>query len=601
VAIVTDESITATSHYPSVPESYEYKDTAITVKAGSGQNFKDVNKMAPYPKPGVGSYGDLSDMDTLGKFASKVIEEGLKIMGDTLKKSLDLLKPTKTQAGQTGSFWDVALGRKDKGSPNFPAVADAAKTPSQAPKMDDEILEKKDDLIEPEGDVPDEDEYRDGKGLLFFEESLKKADPNSPYADIVSRQYQAFLRDAGKTEKTAPVKGVADPPKTETIGPPTGTGSSDVGTRPLKNFDEYNAEVLRSGENSVGVPYGNPSKREDDFIYDQGLVDKGRMSPVELIHHMGPDFMSNKFDAFWLWNPVQSSDEGSFDVEYGDGMRPKWATEYEKFVIDHMGFAVRMGSVTFPASYNNDFETPFLETRVSRVKSDKTRNPMSKFTLRLDQDLLWIDYLDILAGRLNTYVEPMKDSSDQFSKTTDKFYRNAMKAPMSAMPDYRMLFKTIAKTWPWNSTGGENRVSDYGLCLLVRMRHLGNYVNTAYQMKDLPFLVFENVRLLGTGDAISYKRASPDIQEVSVDFIFRQSYILHPELGTTKTPSSSWHLNLQDGIRPDGRYSQIEYLDREDVNQMFAKKTRPNDLLVGEGTLTGHDEKLQRAQARLMG
>jgi len=598
VAIITEEeNLKSSSPYPSLPEAPREESNVERVGVPK-QNFSGMNSVAPYPSPG--GRGDLREMDTLGEFTTKIIEEGLKIVGDTVKKSLDLFKPGAQGSKPGTSFWDTALG-KDGGMNGvpLPPTTPISSFPSGSPNREDEIKFEEDSGAK---EPPDGEEVEVPTGETDSLSGIEDEIPDEFEIETSVEDDAEDLEEAEEPPDEEDVETSVEGPISEQmgiVGPPSGAGSQDVSSRPVKTFDGYDLRMPGS-VNEAGTTIGNtPDPVHVDFRADPSAVERVRMSPAELIHHMGPDFMTNKFDAFWLWNPVLSRDGRNFEIEYGDLMRPKWATDQEKFLIDHRGFAVRMSSLTVPAMFNNDYDIPFLETKISKIRSDKTVNPVSKFSLRLDQDLLWLDYLDILSGRLNTYVEPMKNNTDQFSEARREYYQRAMGVRAERQPDYRMLFNTIAKTWPWNSPGGNHRISDYGLCLIVRMRHLGNYVNTGYQPKDLPYVVFENVRILGTAESILYKRESPETQDVSVDFVFRRSYVVDPGIGYDTT-RANWHLNLQDGVGSDGRYSQIEFLDRDDVNGMFARGIGEEESVLDGGILLGDDDGLEEMQMEMM-
>lgn len=641
MAVASINDLEESPHYPSLPEKVETSNEKLA--------FPKPNKVPKYTKPtyppvlGRGSTGGFRNV--LGEFSVQMVENTLDIVGGTMEQIASLFKPGLNQArnseyppspfttgasGTKGGFWATALG--GGGSSEGTTVFDqrnALKLAKETSSLEDPLVPDRSEVAlrdegpeqiqlesenpaeaEAESPIPDQVGTLMPKDLSHYpilteEEIELAADPGpQPLYPEIGRVADYSL---GETEPSIPVARSMPIDTVLTQDHPLlgteGSVSGDVVMRPARKVENYSEEIPGT-RNKAGVPIRQKTReREDDLRADGKLVEKGDLSPAELIHHIGPDFMTNKFDAFWLWNPVQSLGEKSYEVEYGSGMRPDWATEYERHVVSHTGFAVRMGSLTYPASYNDSFEDTFLESKVSRLKSTKTQTNTSRFSLRLDQDLLWIDYLDILSGRLATYVEPMTDNSDMFSKARSQFFRTRLGFGTSN-PDYRQLFTVIAKTWPWNSVGEKVRVSDYGLCLIVRMRQLGNYVNVKSQMKDLPFVVFENVRIAGTGDAISYKREGPNLQDISVEFIYRRSYVVMPEIGSdgleNKGLKSGWRYNLQNGVRDDGWYSQIEYLERDDVNEMFTRRATEAEVLVKPGILTGIESSVKQKQTERM-
>lgn len=89
-------------------------------------------------------------------------------------------------------------------------------------------------------------------------------------------------------------------------------------------------------------------------------------------------------------------------------------------------------------------------------------------------------------------------------------------------------------------TGGY-RLSDPGLCLIVKLRNLGqkNIDNYRNKFKDyvdydemkkqfvpddmMPYYVFENIKILGTDDSINFNSGSPSMgQAMNISFIFRR-------------------------------------------------------------------------------
>jgi hypothetical protein len=79
-------------------------------------------------------------------------------------------------------------------------------------------------------------------------------------------------------------------------------------------------------------------------------------------------------------------------------------TPHEKFILSHRGFAVRTGKVKIPATYNDSFTINFLEQTIDKVASTKIMRRDSEFSIRLDDNLYWIDQLQKAAGR-NTVVD----------------------------------------------------------------------------------------------------------------------------------------------------------------------------------------------------
>ena len=330
-----------------------------------------------------------------------------------------------------------------------------------------------------------------------------------------------------------------------------GINSIDVGRRPSKEIKDYKVISSRS--------------RLEDYRTDPSLVEAGGMSPLEILHHMGPDFMTNKFDVFFLWDPRKIEEE--LRVKYDRKMLPDHLTDLERFVVSHNGFAVRTADVSIPYVYNDEYEVNILETKIKKIRSKKIFNNQSSFSIRLDQDLFWLDQISLMSGRMNTRTILVDDGEDIHTRSNRKYYESMgfLDNPtFDKKTNYRYLFKMISKTWTSQSYVGDSMdgydIKDYGLCLVVKMAQLGNFMDTKVQQYDLPYFVFENVRILGTGDSISYQRNS-EIQEVKVDFIFRRFYQVVPKLGSVGT---RWRWNTMKEKVGD-RIGHLRHLSDDDI------------------------------------
>jgi hypothetical protein len=309
--------------------------------------------------------------------------------------------------------------------------------------------------------------------------------------------------------------------------------------------------ITGKGIEFLSRPIGDKhSKVESKYASDEKNIQSLGLSPAEMINHMGSDFMTNKFDAFWMWDQK--------DIEFSDNVFIKETTDYEKFILNHKGFAVRLQNIEMPVSYNDEYEINFLESKIKKFKSSKVMSNLTKFSFRLDQDLIWLEYFEKFAGRTETRTSLTDNNTDFYTTTSDKFFKNGLnKTPGDA---YRRVFKTIAKTWPTHT--GEYNIKDFGLCLVIKMTHLGNYLNPVSQQMTLPFVVFENCRILGNGDAIKYQRdAAP--QEITVEFIYKRSYIVSPNFIQNGEKLSS-KTNTESGSF-DTPLKQLNTLSKDDI------------------------------------
>ena len=303
-------------------------------------------------------------------------------------------------------------------------------------------------------------------------------------------------------------------------------------------------------------------QRDHSLILDDYDFYKFSNHPLALIHRIGPDFLSHKFDAYWLW------DLKGITV---DSFLP-WASDYQKGILSKEGFAVRFGQISIPKVTNKSFSIPVLETQIDKIGSTKEMSNQASFTFRLDQDLIWLDAINALTGRVNTIDELIANSSgekeamDKYKKRVedgDLFdttfeqdemgFHKVSETPIEVPPqnsnnhwyvaakandkdlerkqlDWRKLFKTIAQAWPTDATNSSNRGLGFNLkttklSLLISMQHLGNIINPDIQTTKLPHILFENVKILGTSDKISYSKSS-ETQSITVNFIYKKKYII---------------------------------------------------------------------------
>ncbi len=233
--------------------------------------------------------------------------------------------------------------------------------------------------------------------------------------------------------------------------------------------------------------------KEKFFSNSFGHVEE--VTPVETINRTGPDFLKHKFTAFLTWN-----NDTIFFEEY------PWLSDYEKKILDKKGFAIRFGSISVPAVRNEEFSIPILETEVRKVASTKEMNNQASFTFRLDENLIWLDKINELSGRKNLIESP---SHPYIENDENKRY-----------DEWQKVLKVISKSW----SPGKRRLKDHRLNLIIRMDHLHDVINPNVQVENLPYFVFQDIKILGTSDAIAYDRESTSTQEISISFIFKRSF-----------------------------------------------------------------------------
>jgi hypothetical protein len=286
----------------------------------------------------------------------------------------------------------------------------------------------------------------------------------------------------------------------------------------------------------------------DFFSYE---AFRPKMSPVDLINHIGPDFMSNKFDAFFVWRgadgslkplnhfdmpsllDIDASTNGELllpDVKPYTASTEEASTHYMKQILSRYGFAVRLSSVTIPAQHHEEFSTPFLETNVSRIRSTRAYSNESKFALRMDQDLLWLDAMQKLAGRNITYDVFISNGLNEVNPWYDA----------TTLRTFEETFRTVSSSWSRATLSSEEKpvdVKSTRLSLIVRITQLSNIVNVYWQDKRPPFFVFDDVKFLGPSDGIHYSRENADTQDVEFGFIFKRLYKVSPSYVAQKSNS----------------------------------------------------------------
>jgi hypothetical protein len=225
------------------------------------------------------------------------------------------------------------------------------------------------------------------------------------------------------------------------------------------------------------------------------------MSPFQMIQSIGPDFMTNMFDAYFMWDIWEddNDDTGKYI--------PNSMTGYEKYILSKHGFAVRLNRITIPHIVNETFEIQNGEETITKIKPHKENNCQSTIEIRIDTDLVWVDEIQLLAGRKNTIDQQLLMHKDEHSP----HFRDAGK-------EWRNLFKVVAASYPKMKS---RNITNSGFCLVVKMVHLGNFTYHPGQHKVLPFFIFEDIKILGANNAISYNRSGGQPQALNVDFIFK--------------------------------------------------------------------------------
>lgn len=252
-----------------------------------------------------------------------------------------------------------------------------------------------------------------------------------------------------------------------------------------------------------------------------------RRSPHETIDRLirlDPDFLKHRFDAYFIWGDPFNEGEDFFDKLKSDE-EFNYLTAYEKDVLSKHAFAVRFGKISIPLYKNKDFTLKFEQTEIKKISSSKEYKRKAKFSMRLDNSLVFVDQIQALAGRnLTVDYNFMNNSLDEYFtndiETTSPWKKSFIQAcDMGLSRDWKDAIRVIARSFPPSSNIKEHR-----LCLVIKHRPL-HYIDSN-RFRYFTYFVFENVRILGTSDDIKFDREAGDIQDMNIDFTFKKMYTI---------------------------------------------------------------------------
>ena len=272
-------------------------------------------------------------------------------------------------------------------------------------------------------------------------------------------------------------------------------------------------------------------------------------SPVVNMLNVGADAMQNAFDAFFYYPAVKDGEDtqvGSYDkngkfqadaaIQELDPSSPllklvaKMAGQpdgeegiirYFKNIMMPSVVGTRIQSITIPQMTINTSTVDFLGKTIAKQDTPEL-NQKGQFSIRTDQNLYLIDAFNYMAGQsvlVTSFLDDKKSLHDRIKATSQ-----------------------IPKVWSrMKAFTGGYRLSDPGLCLIVKLRNLGqkNIDNYRNKFKDyvdydemkkqfvpddmMPYYVFENIKILGTDDSINFNSGSPSMgQAMNISFIFRR-------------------------------------------------------------------------------
>lgn len=273
-------------------------------------------------------------------------------------------------------------------------------------------------------------------------------------------------------------------------------------------------------------------------------------SPVVNMLNVGADAMQNAFDAFFYYPAVKDGEDtqvGSYDksgsfqsdaaIQELDPSSPllklvaKMAGQPDddqdglirhfKNIMMPSVVGTRIQSINIPQMTINTSTVDFLGKTIAKQDTPEL-NQKGQFSIRTDQNLYLIDAFNYMAGQsvlVTSFLDDKKSLHDRIKATSQ-----------------------IPKVWSrMKAFTGGYRLSDPGLCLIVKLRNLGqkNIDNYRNKFKDyvdydemkkqfvpddmMPYYVFENIKILGTDDSINFNSGSPSMgQAMNISFIFRR-------------------------------------------------------------------------------
>lgn len=306
----------------------------------------------------------------------------------------------------------------------------------------------------------------------------------------------------------------------------------------INQEDIQNNFVLEAGEIIIkdGVPLKidvpNPGEMPKNIytnIKYKNYVSEGptyRRSPYETIDRLirlDPDFLKHRFDAYFIWGDPFNEGEDFFDKLKSDP-EFNYLTAYEKDVLSKHAFAVRFGTISIPLYKNKDFTLKFEQTEIKKISSTKDYKRKAKFSMRLDNSLVFVDQIQALAGRnLTVDYNFMNNSLDEYFtngiETTSPWKKAFVEMSKENTRDWKDAIKVIARSFPPNSNIREHR-----LCLVIKHRPL-HYIDSN-RFRYFTYFVFENVKILGTSDNIKFERESNEVQNMNIDFTFKKMYTI---------------------------------------------------------------------------
>jgi hypothetical protein len=265
-----------------------------------------------------------------------------------------------------------------------------------------------------------------------------------------------------------------------------------------------------------------------------------KRTAAQSIQSTGPDFMSNQFDAYLLFDPLGEEDNKIADIREFD------STPLQDKILSSEGFAVRFASISVKMPVNDKVDIAFLGRQVPMIKSTNNFQKKASFSFDLDENLWWLTRFQRLSGHIVDQTTSMRDGTNPLIQG---FSQGGHKRFDSFNSNPGLLLRTITTTWP------KKNYNSMGICLVIKCTRVSEWYNEVNQVMELPWFVFEDIKFLGT-DSIKYDRNSPDAtRSINVDFTFRR-------MTKTRSIMSKYYWKANDAVDSTGSLKELTDLKR---------------------------------------
>jgi hypothetical protein len=249
---------------------------------------------------------------------------------------------------------------------------------------------------------------------------------------------------------------------------------------------------------------------------------------IERLIKLDPDFLKHRFDAYFLWGDPRTNDFEDLFSKINTDKEFAHLTPYEKAVLSKEAFAVRFCNINIPLTKNKEFVLKFEQTEIRKVSTTKEKRKKAKFSLRLDNSLVFADQFQAMAGRNVTVDHNFMNAFDTNRRNgidiTSPWKRAAfVKEEFRTMQyDWKDALKVVSRSFAPNSS-----IRDARLNLVIKHRPL--HREDLHRWDSFQVFVFENVRILGLSDNIKFSRESTDVQNMNVDFTYKKMYVFNSD------------------------------------------------------------------------